>query len=409
MLNEKKKTSAAFWFIAVSIYLAYIAFGLGENIKGTTIPLLQGEFSMSPSAVSLLLATNSLAYLLACGFTGPLAQKIGGKLTIAISLFFMTVSGVLISVSQNVPTLIGSFFVTNLGNGMLEIALGLLASRVFIRHTGTMLNIAHGFYGLASTLAPLLAVQLIGTEVGGVTLGWRGTYFLVLLFCIIPLVLLSVGKQGKAAAPSSQEKIPLKQILRDPSIWMLSGILIFGCAAELTSAGWLVNFLEKAHSFTNAEASWMLTLFFASFTISRLFAGPLIEKIGLLKAIAIFMTGAAVFILLGVLLGGKALVLVALAGFGIGPVYPTTMAVITERYSENLEIVMSTVLTIVGIGGMISNGIIGVVIDAFTAIFSGSVQLGYSAGYLLNVLFSVLTVLTALCLMHRFAKEKKKC
>ena len=66
-------------------------------------------------------------------------------------------------------------------------------------------------------------------------------------------------------------------------------------------------------------------------------------------------------------------------------------------------------LSIVGIGGMISNGIIGVVIDAFTAIFSGSVQLGYSAGYLLNVLFSVLTVLTALCLMHRFAKEKKKC
>ena len=64
----------------------------------------------------------------------------------------------MIALSRNFMQLNASYFAMYLGNGMLEITLGLLAARTFTKNPATMMNLSHFFYGLSSVLAPMAAM-----------------------------------------------------------------------------------------------------------------------------------------------------------------------------------------------------------------------------------------------------------
>ena len=95
----------------------------------------------------------------------------------------MAVSGVLIFLSHSYPMFTASYFFMYIGNGMLEIGLAILA-RIFVRNTGTMMNLSHFFYGISSTVAPMIASGLMTVTVFNYTLDWRGMYLAMLMLSV---------------------------------------------------------------------------------------------------------------------------------------------------------------------------------------------------------------------------------
>jgi len=51
-------------------------FGISENVKEPAIPRIQLDFKFKEVHLRLLLALNSLGYLLACGYTGYYCHQI---------------------------------------------------------------------------------------------------------------------------------------------------------------------------------------------------------------------------------------------------------------------------------------------------------------------------------------------
>lgn len=197
--------------------------------------------------VGILLAFNSLGYLLACSFTGWLARKAGMKLTLAFGS--MVISGVCIYFAANYTSLSSAYFLMYVGNGILEIALAILAARIFIKNTGTMMNLAHFFYGLSSTFAPVIAASLMGAPVFGSALDWRGMYMLMLALPILPL-LPGLFARYTSDEEKHEERISLKEYARDKIAWIIVAVLSFGVISELAIGGWLINFLEKAYGWS---------------------------------------------------------------------------------------------------------------------------------------------------------------
>lgn len=392
--------------LIITVFIGFLVFGLSENIKGPAIPRIQDNFILNEAQIGMLLALNSIGYLIACTYTPFLSKRIGLKNTTILCFLIMAFAGILISISPNYIIFSGSYFIMYLGNGMLEIALGVIAAIAFTKNTGTMMNLAHFFYGLSSMVAPLIATTLMSIEIEGETLGWRGMYLIVLLLCLIPIIPTLMSKFPKS---KDKEVVGIretfKEMIKDKKSLLITFVLSFGVTCEMTIGGWLVNYLERSQGFSAEEASKILIGFFFLFMIARLVLGPIIDKVGFEKSLLIISTFAGSMIIVGVVLGEIGSLFLMLSGVGVSPIYPTVMAIIAKEFKENIESAMSFILTFMGVAIVIGNLLVGIVVDVCKLLFSniygaevGS-KLGYSAGFLFIGICSLVCALGSLKLL----------
>jgi fucose permease len=394
------------------IFGGFLIFGFSENIKGPAIPRMQVDFSLTEVQLGWLLALNSLGYLAACSFTSLLSNKIGIKLTGIIAFASIAVAGVLMYLSTSYAFLSFSYFLMYIGNGMLEIGLAIMAARIFTKNTGTMMNLAHFFYGLSSTVAPIIAASLMGWNVLGGELGWRGMYLIMLSFSLLPIIpsLFSIFPKEHENSSDLEGRISLKSLFRDPIAWLIVAILSFGVVSELAVGSWLVYFLEKAYGWSINEASRMLSIFFLFFMLARLVVGPITDKIGYTLSIMIFSAFSGLCSLAAIIIGEEAALLFAVAGIGIAPIYPTVMALLAKRYVQGVDTAITFTVTLMGIASVIGNLLIGYIIDfvrnssSIRDVAAGQLfglQAGYGFIAVLALLCSVSCMILYVCLRKR--------
>ncbi|OMF83446.1 MFS transporter [Paenibacillus glucanolyticus] len=408
--KAKPKFSKDYTLHLATIFLGFIIFGISENIKGPAIPRIQFDFRLDEMQIGTLLSLNALGYLIACSFTALLTRKIGIKWVSMAAFGSMAISGVFIFLSHSYPMFTASYFLMYIGNGMLEIGLAILAARIFVRNTGTMMNLSHFFYGISSTVAPMIASGLMTVTVWNHTLDWRGMYLAMLMLSVLPMIPALMSK-FPGDDLSETERVPLKQLVRDPALWLVVMILSFGVVSEMAVGGWLVNFLEKSYNWEPTAAAGMLSAFFLCFSAARLLLGPITDRIGFTLSIIILsaLTGVCTFI---AIFGGESYAfLFAAAGIGIAPIYPTVMALIAKRYPRESDTAITFIVTMMGIGSVIGNYAIGAITNGFKQMYGSETELGLlrglQAGYGFIGLCAVLCSLFGIVL-YRYLKVRKQ-
>lgn len=409
-----EKSKAAFNKIyamqLAAVFLGFVIFGFSENIKGPAIPRIQFDFGLSETQLGTLLALNALGYLIACSFTAYLVRIWGIKAVTVIAFASMALSGVFIFFSNYYAWFSASYFLMYIGNGMLEIGLAVLGARIFVKNTGTMMNLSHGFYGLSSTVAPLIATGLMKVSVNGYTLDWRGMYLVMLMLSLLPLILTLFCKfPGEDIR--REDRVSLLTLMKDPVLWLMVLILTFGVVSELAAGGWLVNFLEKAYQWETVEASGLLSVFFLCFALARLLLGPLTDKIGYTVSLILFSVLSAVCTFVAIFGGERAAFLFAAAGAGIAMIYPTVMAFIARRYPNGSDTAITFTVTLMGLGSVIGNYLIGGVIELVKRLFGADTQIGLlrglQAGYGMIGLCAALCAVTGVVLYLYLHKRKQ--
>ncbi|WP_238162560.1 sugar MFS transporter [Cohnella sp. AR92] len=386
-LSNGRPNSLNYALLLAVVFGGFLIFGFSENIKGPAIPRMQAEFGLDEFQLGLLLSLNSLGYLIACSFTGYLTRKIGIRWTGIAAFGSMFLSGILMYLSANYTLLSGSYFLMYIGNGMLEIGLAIMAARIFTRNTGTMMNLSHFFYGLSSTVAPIIASSMMGWHLFGGEFGWRGMYVAMLALSLLPIIPSLVAKFPDEHEAHAEERVPLSGIAKDPIAWLIVLVLSCGVVSEMAVGSWLVNYLEKAYGWTTESASGMLSLFFLFFMLARLFLGPITDRIGYTLSIMIFSAFSGLCSFAAILAGESGAILFAIAGIGIAPIYPTVMALLAKRYRSGTDSAITFTVTLMGIASVVGNLLIGAIIDWARALFEGSEGteqsriLGLQAGY----------------------------
>jgi fucose permease len=372
-------------YLTLAVFVGFLFFGFADSARGPAVPRIQAEFQITELQVGLLLAVNSIGYLIGCSYTAALAKKIGIKSCLIIALAMMPVSGVLISIAPSFAMLVPAFFVLNLGFGMVEIAQGVIAATTFTKRTGTMMNLAHFFYGVGAVFSPVISTGLMAARFGGQLLGWRYMYLIILSCAIVPAIPALIGRLKKQ--DYNKKKTGYAVILRKPTLWLTILILSLGVTAEMGAVAWLVNFLEKAYSYSSEQAALHLTLFFVCFTLARLVVGPLIDKIGFINSLVFFTALTGVLIVIGVLTGRAGAPLLVIAGAGVAPIFPTVMAAIAKLFTDEIDLAMTSVMTAMGIILVPTNILIGGIVNQARVILSAShgeagVGLAYASGYM---------------------------
>ena len=324
--------------LLIVIYIAFVSLGFPDSLFGVTWPVVHVEFGLPESfgsvySVVTAVSTGGIAFI-----AGPLLRKFGtGRVTFFSTL--LTALGLIgISFSPNIVVMMICTIIMGYGAGAIDTGLNNFVS---LHYKAKHMNWLHCCWGLGVTLSPMIMSAFLGSDST-----WRGGYRVVALiqFSIALIILASLKKwniQPKdiKETEAAQKELPKKtffDLLKEKG--MITSILSLGlyCAGEFTIGTWGATYAVNVLAVSPEVAAKWISLYFCGIMLSRIVAGFLSEKLSdntLIKGgMALAAVGMTVLLLP---IGSTALIGLFLIGMGYGPVFPSVLHSVPQRFGKD--------------------------------------------------------------------------
>jgi len=350
-MTELKKSRKLLMFI---LFGTMFIFGILENIKGVSYPLIKNEFNVSYESLGTMILILSISYTLFVIVSGILLGRMGTKKVYLMGFVCMLLALFSINLMPGFWTVTYSLIVLFAGFGILEIAVNGMATQIFTKKSALMMNLLHFMYGAGSIVGPKAAGMLANPAGPGIA--WRQIYLLT-----IPLVLIIFIFSLYAKFPASLKNINSENITRDskksfitalktPAVWVFGITLGVMVGLELASPTWGGLYFQDLYGMdpTTSGANFV-SAFFVLFTISRLVSGFLIEKIGYLKSLFGAALSMMVLFSVGFALGPSGIYVLPLLGFFSAILWPTILAVAIGHFGSDAPVMTGAIIAIAGL------------------------------------------------------------
>ena len=284
-------------------------FGLGGitiSAWGPRLPAIKASLGIDTGTIGLLLAGVTVGAILGLLAAAPMLHRLGSRRAVTGALLLiaasMTVMGLGL-IAGSVPLLAVAFVVVGAGVGALDVMINVNGAAVERAAGRTLMPMMHAAWsigvaagaGIGAACAALgisPAVQMISEAV------------IVALIAVVTAPGIPQGRPEEPAARPRQDRAArLRHWLRG---WLdlrllLIGVVMLGVELGEGSAG---NWLTLAVRNNRGQTAAIAALFFAAFAIgeatTRIFGGPLVDRLGRVRTIqittALGIVGVVLFI-----------------------------------------------------------------------------------------------------------------
>lgn len=316
------------------IFAAYLFVGLNSGGFGVFLPYLSNSYSLDKGTTGLVFLAGAGGYVLAAFVSSWLSRWLGlryfevvglglfglGSLTLALQApFWMVLAARLfLGLAMAVLETGGNFYVTALP-----------------RNTA-LLNYLHAFFGAGALVGPLVATSILG--LGWPTLFWLWLSLAVLLALAFFFAFRRLPPGVKLDQPTPENpgsKSFMLQTMRLPVVWWAVLFLLLYVGGESSVGSWTFTFLSEGHHVVTALAGALVSVYWLGLTLGRLAMGWATYRLHMTERALMF--GCVTGSVLGTLLiwgwpdqpvvAGLGLLVV---GFCYGPIYPTTLALLSR-------------------------------------------------------------------------------
>lgn len=159
-------TYGVFFVVGVSYFFAFYDI----SAISFTLPVLEKQFALTGVWLALPVTMNLLGYMIGAYGLGSVADALGRRTALLITVIVLTIGGVLSALSWNGASLTVFRFITGLGTGAeLSVAATILTELSPTRVRGRYLQINYLWGALGLAVTPFAAIALL--QVPGI--GWR--------------------------------------------------------------------------------------------------------------------------------------------------------------------------------------------------------------------------------------------
>jgi fucose permease len=316
------------WQIGLAFF-AFILIGANDGAVGVILPSLREHYNIDKGTAGLLFLASTSGYLMAALSSGTLVAKLGKRLFLMLGTFLFVVGTLTISFAPLFG--IGLVALLVVGFGVAIIDAGLNAYIAGLPNSTATLNYLHAFYGMGALLGPIIASGLLA--VGAI---WNNVYLVWValgLVAILGFALFYNHSVPQAEASNAEEEAThsgnmMGIALRTRAVWVAAAFLLFYVGLELSMGSWGYTFLTEERHQADLLSGWTVSGYWLGLTLGRLVMGRLAVRIGNKNLIQ----GCLVGVVVGVVLVWVApLEIVAalgfwVTGFSLGPIFPTTIA-----------------------------------------------------------------------------------
>jgi MFS family permease len=371
------KKRLIFWAACIGILL----FGMSLITLGSVVPHLREKFQLDEISSGALFSILPFGILIGSLIFGPLCDKYGYKILLALSCICMFAGFEGIAYAPSHTILKFSILFIGLGGGAINGATSALVSDISEKDKGANLSLLGVFFGIGALGMPFLLgalenifnFQEILATVGVITF-FAGIFYLLIKF----------------PPPKQAQGFPITKslsLMKDGVLLLIAFFLFFQSSFEAIINNWTTTYLTQQISIQPNKALYGLSLFVAGMAVMRLLLGSIFRSTAIKK----LWIGAFTMIGLGLIflsIGESFLPAVTgliLLGAGLAGGFPLMLGFVGNRYKELSGTAFSLALVIALLGNMIINYGMGVIAKNF------GIQ------HLITVAFVELVVMILLC------------
>ncbi len=322
----KRKSDALLIGIA---YSGFIILGMPDGLLGVAWPSIRESFNVSLDALGTLLIAVMGGYFLSSFNSGRLAARMGIGSLLVVSSIVRGVGLLGYALSPTWGVMVASGLLIGLGGGTIDAGGN---TYMATNHSAGLLNWLHASWGFGAAIGPLIM-----TTVLNMGQSWRWGY--VIAGVVQGLFAVCFGltsNQWRDSEPESiasnpgspADPVSSSETLKLPVIWLSIALFFLYTGVEGAAGQWPYSLFTEGRSVALSTAGLWISIFWGSFTVGRLIAGVVVERIGLFTLLRLNMLGVicgAAFIWWNLtdLLSFSGL---ALMGFSLGPIFPLLVA-----------------------------------------------------------------------------------
>lgn len=321
--------------LLIVIYIVFVSLGLPDSLFGAAWPVTHKDFGIAESFASYYgiitgVCTGGVSFI-----AGKVLRKFGTAKVTLVSTFLTAAALVGMSFSPNI--IVFMIFTVVLGYGAGAIDTG-LNNFVSLHYEARHMNWLHCCWGLGVTISPLIMSAFLSEELSSWRMGYRVVALLQFSIAFVILFFLKkwdkveksiVAKEGSDQAGGGR----LIDLLKIRGV--LTSILSMGlyCGMEFSLGTWGATYAVNTFLIAPDEAAKWVSLYFGGIMLGRVIAGfasmKFSDKTLIRAGIVTALAGIVVFALP---LGKLSLVGFLLIGTGFGPIFPSILHSVPERF-----------------------------------------------------------------------------
>lgn len=383
---QKKKL--LFWAACLGMLL----FGMAFITLGSVVPGLKEKYHLNDVSSGTLFSILPLGILTGSLVFGPLCDKYGYKILLALSCFciFAGFEGIAYAPSHLILKICIVLF--GAGAGAINGATNALVSDISDKDKGANLSLLGVSFGIGALGMPFILGVL------------ESMFRFEIIISIVGIVTFAIGifyLLIKFPPPKQASGFPLKHgfsLLKDRLLIFIALFLFCQSSFEAIINNWTTTYLTTQLSVLPDKALYALSLFVAGMIIMRLLLGSIFRNASAIK----IWTGSFTMILLALIFlstarsFNTAVAGLILLGGGLAAGFPIMLGFVGDRYKELSGTAFSLVLVVALLGNMIVNYSMGIIAQT------------YGIRHLITVAFGELTVMIVLCsvILTRLKKTK---
>ena len=310
-------------------FFAFILVGANDGAFGVLLPSLQAHYDVDKATIGLLFLSAALGYLIGAFNTGLLFEKLGQRLSLMSGAVSFLLGAAVVSRMPAFSVTMIMFLL--LGFGIALIDAGLNAYIVGLPSNTSLLNYLHAFYGAGAWLGPIAASAIL--VVGW---GWNSVYLIGAGMSLV--LLIGFGLIFNKREVSSQKDVAKAEgnvmvaALKLRVVWLAALFLLFYVGTEVSLGSWSYTFLLEERHGSTLLSGWSVSGYWLGLTLGRLILGKVGQRVGNKRLIQGCLLGVVLGVLLIWLVPTQvtAALGLALTGFSLGPIFPTTIALMSD-------------------------------------------------------------------------------
>jgi|GEM_PF-1034617 len=355
---RKRKKNILLLCAATSVY------ALNLIALGPVVARLADERGLSTSQTGLIFTIHFLGFIVFSLAGAFIADRIGKKQLIVWSLFGFCVGFLLFSAVNNFIIECLIMFVLGGCGGIVECLGSAFAADLDKDNPEYAVNYLQIFFSVGAMVSPLI-VSIFLSELTY----WKSFYILLAVYSLLLAVMMIQSGKGQPndILPQHIRLKDLSHIIREPYFLLMCLCMLAYTGSEVGAWGWLSSLLQQKFSFSEIQSGFGVSLFWLFMTIGRLVNAWLIPKLGARRLVILLAGFSAVVTLAIVYITDKRILLLLVAGIGLG--CSSQFPLIAGIGSRKTNLPSGTAFTILMVSGNVGSSMIpymiGVTGDAF--------------------------------------------
>ena len=339
-----------------------LVFGIVFAVLGTVfgLPAMRARLQINLAKQGNLFLVLYFGIFCASLIVGPLIDHLGNRTNLLISSAIVAAAMLGFAEAHSFLAASLAALLLGFGGGGLNTCTNVLVSDLYGDQRGPMLNLLGIFFGIGALFVPLLAATI------------EGHFTIAQLFvlcaalasaCAVAYGAISFPPARVGQALSWREAF---SVAKYKGVLLLGFILFFESGNEASVGGWTSTYVNGA-GYSPRAATLALAAYWGALMLGRILAARMLHTFAKSSLVAwsaiISLIGCA--ILLTAHLFWSFMLGTALIGLSYAPIFPTTLAIAGDHYSERAGTVFGLLFSIALIGGMLLPWAVGQVSQQF--------------------------------------------